>query len=104
MRFFDSTYNTSLFPSIVHCLWLPFFLYLLCTDLSPQDSILLPDIVEVDRLPSFKREDGEMWYAFYILTCHGIRYECSSNSKIQVLMVINFAEWVQIGMYYISSQ
>ncbi|OIV94937.1 hypothetical protein TanjilG_22134 [Lupinus angustifolius] len=60
------------------------FLYLLCTDLSPQDSTLLSDIVEVDRLPSFKREDGEMWYAFYILTRHGLRYECSSSSKIQV--------------------
>ncbi|CAL0332017.1 unnamed protein product [Lupinus luteus] len=60
------------------------FLYLFCTDLSPQDSTLLSDIVEVDRLPSFKREDGEMWYAFYILTRHGLRYECSSSSKIQV--------------------
>ncbi|KAK7253085.1 hypothetical protein RIF29_37507 [Crotalaria pallida] len=60
------------------------FLYLLCTDLSPQDSTLLTDIVEVDRLPSFKREDNEKWYAFYILTRQGLRYECSSSSKIQV--------------------
>ncbi|KAH1235735.1 hypothetical protein GmHk_08G021140 [Glycine max] len=60
------------------------FLYLLCTDLSPQDSTLLSDIVEVGRLPCFKREDGEIQYAFYILTRHGLRYECSSNSKIQV--------------------
>ncbi|RDY10938.1 hypothetical protein CR513_04464, partial [Mucuna pruriens] len=60
------------------------FFYLLCTDLSPQDSTLLSDIVEVGRLPCFKREDDEIQYAFYILTRHGLRYECSSNSKIQV--------------------
>ena len=53
-------------------------------DLSPQDSTLLSDIVEVGRLASFKREVDEVQYAFYILTCHGLRYECSSNSKIQV--------------------
>ncbi|WJX60228.1 nucleoside-diphosphate kinase [Trifolium repens] len=60
------------------------FLYLLCTDLSPQDSTLLSDIIEVNQLPSFKREDSEMRYAFCILTRHGLRYECSSSSKIQV--------------------
>ncbi|XP_027361984.1 uncharacterized protein LOC113869724 [Abrus precatorius] len=60
------------------------FVYLLCTDLSPHDSVLLSDIVEVDQLPSFKREDDDMRYAFYILTRHGLRYECSSSSKIQV--------------------
>ncbi|KAF1862445.1 hypothetical protein Lal_00026979 [Lupinus albus] len=53
-------------------------------DLSPQDSTLLSDIVEVGRLPSTKREEHEIHYAFYILTRHGLRYECSSNSKIQV--------------------
>ncbi|XP_028805916.1 uncharacterized protein LOC114760793 isoform X2 [Neltuma alba] len=60
------------------------FLYLSCTDLSPQDSTLLSDVVEVGRLPSFKREDDEMRYAFYILTRQGLRYECSSSSKIQI--------------------
>ncbi|KAK7358524.1 hypothetical protein VNO77_00456 [Canavalia gladiata] len=60
------------------------FLYLLCTDLSPQDSTLLSDIVEVGRLPCVKRENDDNQYAFYILTRHGLRYECSSNSKIQV--------------------
>lgn len=60
------------------------FIYLLSTDLSPHDSTLLSDIVEVNQLPSFKREDGEMRYAFRILTRHGLRYECSSSSKIQV--------------------
>ncbi|KAF7810469.1 nucleoside diphosphate kinase III, chloroplastic/mitochondrial-like isoform X1 [Senna tora] len=66
------------------------FLYLSCTgnrknaDISPQDSTLLSDIVEVGKLPSFKREDDEMQYAFFILTRQGLRYECSSSSKIQV--------------------
>ncbi|ESW32155.1 hypothetical protein PHAVU_002G298000 [Phaseolus vulgaris] len=60
------------------------FLYLLCTDLSPQDSTLLSDIIEVGSLPCFKQEDDEIQYAFYILTRHGLRYECSSNSKFQV--------------------
>ncbi|MED6205939.1 hypothetical protein PIB30_022386 [Stylosanthes scabra] len=73
--------------------WLPRFivlhgaclyLYMLCTDLSPLDSTLLSDIVEVGRLPSFKCEDNEMRYAFFILTRHGLRYECSSSSKIKV--------------------
>ncbi|KAF7828144.1 Pleckstrin homology (PH) domain-containing protein [Senna tora] len=60
------------------------FIYLLTTDLSPQESTLLSDIIEVGKLPSFKREDGETRYAFYILTHQGLRYECSSSSKIQV--------------------
>ncbi|KAJ1386083.1 PH-like domain superfamily [Sesbania bispinosa] len=62
------------------------FIYLLCTDLSPHDSTLLSDIVEVDQLPSFKREDDETRYAFHILTRHGLRYECCSSSKIQAMM------------------
>lgn len=53
-------------------------------DISPQDSTLLTDIVEVGRLPCFKREDGNIQHAFYILTRHGLRYECSSSSTIQV--------------------
>lgn len=59
-------------------------------DLSPQDSTLLSDVVEVGRLPCFTREDGEFRHNFYILTCQGLRYECSSVSKIQVhiLMLI----------------
>ncbi|KAL2347962.1 hypothetical protein Fmac_001962 [Flemingia macrophylla] len=73
--------------------WLPRFVvlhseclyfYLFCTDLSPDDLTLLADIVEVEQLPSFKRVDDETRYAFYILTRHGLRYECSSSSKIQV--------------------
>ncbi|KAK2966521.1 hypothetical protein RJ640_019050 [Escallonia rubra] len=60
------------------------FLYLLSTDLSPQDSTLLSDVVEVGPLPCLAREDAETRHCFYILTCHGLRYECSSASKIQV--------------------
>lgn len=57
-------------------------------DLSPQDSTLLSDIVEVGPLPTLKREDEETRYAFYILTRQGLRYECSSISKIQVLRAV----------------
>ncbi|KAL2543705.1 Pleckstrin-like proteiny (PH) domain-containing protein [Forsythia ovata] len=60
------------------------YLFLSSTDLSPQDSTLLSDIVEVDSLPCLTREDEETRYCFYILTRHGLRYECSSVSKIQV--------------------
>ncbi|XP_038981384.1 uncharacterized protein LOC103714194 isoform X2 [Phoenix dactylifera] len=60
------------------------FYYLKSTDLSPQDSTLLSDVVEVGSLPSFIQEDEQKRYSFYILTCHGLRFECSSASKIQV--------------------
>ncbi|KAJ4828895.1 hypothetical protein Tsubulata_013769 [Turnera subulata] len=60
------------------------FFYLLCTDLSPQDSTLLSDIVEIGSLPQFTREDDETWHCFYILTRQGLRFECSSISKLQV--------------------
>ncbi|KAJ7945049.1 Pleckstrin-like (PH) domain protein [Quillaja saponaria] len=73
--------------------WLPRFvvlhgtciyLYLFSTDLSPLDSTLLSDIIEVGRLPSFMTQANENRYAFYILTRQGLRYECSSVSEIQV--------------------
>ncbi|XP_073130147.1 uncharacterized protein [Henckelia pumila] len=73
--------------------WLPRFLvlhgsciylYMAATDLSPQDSTLLSDIVEVGPLPCLTREDEEIRHCFYILTRHGMRYECASISKIQV--------------------
>ncbi|XP_008437424.2 uncharacterized protein LOC103482843 isoform X2 [Cucumis melo] len=75
--------------------WLPRFVvlhgkciyfYLSSTDISPQDSTLLADIVEVGSLPSITREDEDedVRYAFYISTRQGLRYECSSISKIQV--------------------
>ncbi|OMO79753.1 hypothetical protein CCACVL1_13438 [Corchorus capsularis] len=73
--------------------WLPRFvvlhgqciyIYLCSTDLSPQDSTLLSDVVEVGSLPSFTREDEGTQYPFYILTRQGLRIECSHVSKIQV--------------------
>ncbi|XP_057802515.1 uncharacterized protein LOC131017801 isoform X1 [Salvia miltiorrhiza] len=73
--------------------WLPRFivlhgsciyLYMKATDLSPQDSTILSDVVEVGRLPCLTLEDEASRYCFYILTRHGLRYECSSKSKIQV--------------------
>ncbi|CAN1778739.1 hypothetical protein LINPERHAP1_LOCUS14484 [Linum perenne] len=60
------------------------FFYLLSTDLSPQDSTLLSDVVEVGSLPDSIREHDETRYAFYVLTRQGLRYECSSASNVQV--------------------
>ncbi|CAI0441143.1 unnamed protein product [Linum tenue] len=59
------------------------FFYLLSTDLSPQDSTLLADVVEVGSLPEVRREDDEIRYSFYVLTRQGLRFECSSASKLQ---------------------
>ncbi|KAM6557715.1 hypothetical protein CsatB_004734 [Cannabis sativa] len=60
------------------------FFYLLSTDLSPQDSTLLSDVIKIGSLPSFVREGEGTVYAFYILSRHGLRIECSSSSKIKV--------------------
>ncbi|XP_076944575.1 uncharacterized protein LOC143615294 [Bidens hawaiensis] len=60
------------------------FLYFVSTDISPQDSTLLSDVVEVGRMPFHTQEDGETRYYFYIVTRQGLRYECSSASKLQV--------------------
>ncbi|XP_019151493.1 PREDICTED: uncharacterized protein LOC109148141 isoform X2 [Ipomoea nil] len=60
------------------------YLYMLSTDLSPQDSTMLSDIVEVGPLPCLTREGEEAQHCFYILTRQGLRYECSSTSRIQV--------------------
>ncbi|KAG2616983.1 uncharacterized protein LOC120664395 [Panicum virgatum] len=73
--------------------WLPRFVvlqgqcvyyYLKSTDLSPQESTLLCDIVEVGRLPNFVPEDEKTRYAFYLLSRQGLKFECSSTSEIQV--------------------
>ncbi|MBA0730094.1 hypothetical protein Golax_022558 [Gossypium laxum] len=64
--------------------WLPRFIVLHGQYLSPQDSTLLSDVVEVGSLPSFTREDEGTRYSFYILTRQGLRYECSHVSQIQV--------------------
>lgn len=55
------------------------------SDLSPQESTLLHDIVEVGHLPNFVPEDEKTRYAFYLLTHQGLKFECSSTSKIQVI-------------------
>ncbi|KAI7993354.1 hypothetical protein LOK49_LG11G02824 [Camellia lanceoleosa] len=60
------------------------FFYLLSTDMSPQDSTLLSDVTEVGPLPCIQRENEETRYCFYIVTRQGLRYECSSVSKVQV--------------------
>ncbi|CAI9274529.1 unnamed protein product [Lactuca saligna] len=60
------------------------FFYFLSMDLSPQDSCLLSDVVEVGPMPHITQEEGETRYYFYIITRYGLRYECSSTSKIQV--------------------
>lgn len=60
------------------------FFYLKCTDLSPMDTTMLVDIVDVGPLPSFLQEDGQRRYALYILTTHGLKFECSNLSEIQV--------------------
>ena len=53
-------------------------------DLSPQDSTLLSDVVELGPMPCVTQEDGEVRHYFYILTRYGLRYECSGTSKVQV--------------------
>ncbi|CAN4127230.1 unnamed protein product [Withania somnifera] len=60
------------------------FLYASSIDLSPQDSTLLSDVVEVGAMPCLTRDDGDIRHCFFISTRHGLRYECSSASKIQV--------------------
>ncbi|KAL4570666.1 hypothetical protein LXL04_026326 [Taraxacum kok-saghyz] len=60
------------------------FFYILSMDLSPQDSCLLSDVVEVGSMPRVTSEEGETRYYFYIITKYGLRYECSSTSRIQV--------------------
>jgi hypothetical protein len=54
------------------------------SDLSPQESTLLCDVVEVGQLPNFVPEDEKTRYAFYLLTRQGLKFECSSTSEIQV--------------------
>lgn len=71
-------------PRFVVLLGSCLFFYQLSTDLSPQDSTPLTDIVEVGTLPSIEREDEETRHCFYILTQFGLRFECANNSKIKV--------------------
>ncbi|KAE8662067.1 Nucleoside diphosphate kinase IV [Hibiscus syriacus] len=79
LLFFMANAYSSIYPPQVISLWCILLFYL-----SPQDSTLLSHVVEVGSLPSFVREDEGTQYAFYILTCQGLRYECSHVSKVQV--------------------
>ncbi|KAI7733709.1 hypothetical protein M8C21_017445, partial [Ambrosia artemisiifolia] len=45
---------------------------------------LLFDVVEVGHMPCHTQEAEETQYRFYIVTRHGLRYECSSASKLQL--------------------
>ncbi|KAG5573090.1 hypothetical protein H5410_062856 [Solanum commersonii] len=67
------------------------FWYSSCTDLSPQDSTLLSDVVEVGTLPCLIRDNEDKRYCFYISTRYGLKYECSSISKIKVMV---FFFWI----------
>lgn len=59
------------------------FFHFRSADIGPQDSTLLSDIVELGSLPTFL-QDQQTCYSFYILTRQGLRFECSSLSKVQV--------------------
>ncbi|KAK4373893.1 hypothetical protein RND71_004570 [Anisodus tanguticus] len=61
-------------------------------DLSPQDSTLLSDVVEVGTLPCLVRDNQEKQYCFYISTRYGLKYECSSISKIK----FKFPNWSSV--------
>lgn len=62
------------------------FFYLRATDLRPQGTILLDDIVEAGPLPAHMqyRGDSQRWFSFHITTCHGLRLECSTQIKFQM--------------------
>jgi nucleoside-diphosphate kinase len=56
----------------------------LFSDLSPLETTMLSDVVEVGQLLNFVPEDGKTRHAFFILTRQGLRFECSSSCGIQV--------------------
>ncbi|BBN04935.1 hypothetical protein Mp_3g08910 [Marchantia polymorpha subsp. ruderalis] len=59
--------------------------YLRATDLRPQGTILLTEIVEAGPIPRKMHHKGDRrWSAFHITTVHGLRLECSSLLKVQV--------------------
>lgn len=61
------------------------FFYLRSTDISPQDSILLEEIVEAGPMSTHTQEAGDQcWFSFHMTSCHGLRFECSSAYKFQV--------------------
>jgi hypothetical protein len=64
------------------------FILFFPSDLSPLESTLLLDIVEVGQLPNFVPEDEKTRYGFYLLTRQGLKFECSSTSEIQVRLLV----------------
>ncbi|CAM6126686.1 unnamed protein product [Calypogeia fissa] len=59
--------------------------YLRATDLRPQGTILLQEIVDAGPIPRKMHHKGDRrWSAFQITTCHGLRLECASMQKIQI--------------------
>lgn len=71
-------------------------------DLSPQDSAVISDIVEVGPLPCLDREDEETWHCFYIVTRYGLRIECASASEIQVNLAFLRLSAEFFLKYYVS--
>ncbi|KAH7279009.1 hypothetical protein KP509_37G000200 [Ceratopteris richardii] len=61
------------------------YFYMHATDLHPQGTIAVEDIVEVGALPSHINlgENGVL-FAFHITTCHRLRLECSTPVKPQM--------------------
>eukprot|EP00249_Psilotum_nudum_P007113 c20313_g1_i2 orf=470-1486(-) len=62
------------------------FFYLRATDLRPQGTILLSEIIDAGPMTAFmhNQEDSQLWYTFHISTCHGIRLECATPLKPQM--------------------
>ncbi len=55
-------------------------------DLRPQGTVMRSEIVEVGPIPNhLHHQDDSRWSAFHITTCHGLRLECSSLLKVQVV-------------------
>ncbi|KVH91834.1 Nucleoside diphosphate kinase [Cynara cardunculus var. scolymus] len=57
--------------------WLPCFVVL-------QGPCIFLYFMSTGRMPCLTQEEGQTRYSFYIVTRHGLRYECSSASKLQV--------------------
>ncbi|XP_024539063.1 uncharacterized protein LOC112349240 isoform X1 [Selaginella moellendorffii] len=59
--------------------------YLRATDLRPQVTIQMHDIVEAGKIPADKHHTGDKsWFAFHVTTCYGLRLECSTLHEHQL--------------------
>ncbi|MCO5547762.1 hypothetical protein L7F22_001214 [Adiantum nelumboides] len=60
------------------------FFYMCATDIRPQGTILLDDVVGAAEITSQMQDQNEgPLFSFHISTCHGLRLECSTPSKLQ---------------------